>query len=395
MDGLIKEENGNYLNENNMRILITGGAGFIGTHLSRKLIKEGNFVRVLDNFDPQIHKKNKYLAKDLQNKVELITGDVRDKKIFFDSLDGIDTVIHLAAATGTGQSMYDVPHYESVNILGTTHLIDYLVNHPEKSSINKIVVASSRAVYGEGSYNCPKHGTINPGSRIVDDMQQGNFEPFCPKCNVQLTLISTNESERFSPSSFYGLTKQFQEQLILMYCENIGISGYALRFQNVYGPGQSLNNPYTGILAIFSTLAREDNEISIFEDGNETRDFIYIDDVINATYLCLDPKNKDVDVFNVGSGISTSVKEVADKIISHFSSKSKTNINGAFRKGDIRHNKADISKINSALGFVPKWTFKEGLTKFLNWAELQEKPSLEFEKSLNEMKEAGQYFTKK
>ena len=179
-----------------------------------------------------------------------------------------------------------------------------------------------------------------------------------------------------------------------MYCENVGISGYALRYQNVFGPGQSLNNPYTGILAIFSTLARENNDLSIFEDGMETRDFVYIDDVINATNLCLRPENEGVEVFNVGSGMSTTVTEVAEQIIKHFDSASKINITGAFRKGDIRHNKADLSKIDTSLGFMPKWSFAQGIIEFLNWAQTQEKPTIEFERSLKEMKKAGQYFTK-
>jgi len=290
--------------------------------------------------------------------------------------------------------MYDIPHYESVNVLGTTNLIDFLVNHADRSRIRKIVVASSRAVYGEGSYKCPEHGTLNPGSRNVKDMQKEIYEPMCPHCSVQLESIPTKESERLSPTSFYGLTKQFQEQLILMYCENVGISGYALRYQNVFGPGQSLNNPYTGILAIFSTLARETNDQSIFEDGMETRDFIYIDDVINATKLCLRPENEGVEVFNVGSGTSTSVTEVGEQIIKHFRSKSKINITGAFRKGDIRHSKADLSKIDTSLGFMPKWSFAQGIIEFLNWAQTQEKPTIEFERSLKELKKAGQYFTK-
>ena len=377
-----------------MHILITGGAGFIGTHLSRSLVTEGHEVRVLDNFDPQIHGKNTSLATDLQDSVQLINGDVRDKETFFNALEGMDTVIHYAAATGTGQSMYDIPHYESVNVLGTTNLIDFLVNHADRSGIRKIVMASSRAVYGEGSYKCPEHGTLNPGSRNVEDMQKGIYEPMCPHCSAQLESVPTEETERLSPTSFYGLTKQFQEQLILMYCENVGISGYALRYQNVFGPGQSLKNPYTGILAIFSTLARENNDLSIFEDGMETRDFVYIDDVVNATNLCLRPENEGVEVFNVGSGTSTTVTEIAEQIIKHFDSASKINITGAFRKGDIRHNKADLSRINTALGFMPKWSFAQGIIEFLNWAQVQEKPTIEFERSLKEMKKAGQYFTR-
>ena len=379
---------------NTMKILITGGAGFIGTHLSRRLLMEGHYVRVFDNFDFQIHGYNNSLALDLNNKVELIKGDVRDKIAFHKALAEIDTVIHLAAATGTGQSMYDIQHYESVNIQGTTNLIDFVVNHSKNSVIKKIIVASSRAVYGEGSYNCPNHGTINPGSRKINDMKNNNFDLYCSYCKSKMDFIPTQEREHFDPISFYGLTKQFQEQLILMYCKNMSISGYALRFQNVYGPGQSLNNPYTGILAIFSSLARDNKEISIFEDGQESRDFVYIDDVVNATLLCLKNINNDIDVFNVGSNESTSVIKVANEIISYFSSNSIIKITGDFRKGDIRHNLADLTTISSNLGYSPKWDFSTGLKEFLKWAKNQPIPNLEFKKSILEMKKSGQFYTK-
>ena len=379
---------------NKMKILITGGAGFIGTHLCRKLISEEHYVRVIDNFDSQIHGNKTSLPTDLEEEVDLIIGDIRDKKVFFNALEGIDTVVHFAAATGTGQSMYDITHYESVNLRGTTHLIDYIVNHQKESTINKIVVASSRAVYGEGSYKCIKHGVMNPGERKMENLKSGKFDLYCPVCNSKMKFIPTKEGEKLRPNSFYGLTKQFQEQLILMYCKNLGISGYALRFQNVYGPGQSLNNPYTGILAIFSNLARQQKDILIFEDGHESRDFVFIEDVINATISCLKSNNNSVDIFNVGSGEKTSVINVAKEVISYFNSNSKLKITGSFRKGDIRHNIADLSKINSCLGYNPAWKFNKGVLEFLTWANSQENTNINFDKSINELSKAKQFFFK-
>ncbi|MDD5612835.1 MAG: NAD-dependent epimerase/dehydratase family protein, partial [Gallionella sp.] len=226
------------------RVLVTGGAGFIGTHLSRRLLREGYQVTVLDNFLPQVHGDCRELAVDLRGKVELRIGDVRDKAVFHEALLDKDIVVHLAAETGTGQSMYEPVRYEQVNIGGTALLLDFITNNP-KSAISKMVVASSRSIYGEGKYRCDAHGDVYPDARGVEELKRGEFEPKCPVCGSACSVLATDETSAIHPSSLYGITKQVQEQMVLMYGQSLGMPAYALRYQNVYGPGQSLNNPYT------------------------------------------------------------------------------------------------------------------------------------------------------
>jgi dTDP-L-rhamnose 4-epimerase len=297
-------------------------------------------------------------------------------------------VVHLAAETGTGQSMYEVERYEDVNIKGTSVLIDYLVNN-KASQVKKVVIASSRAIYGEGKYHCQKCGTVYPSMRLRKDMQAGHFEPFCPICGSVSESLLTDEDSAIHPSSFYGLTKQVQEQMVLMFAKTLGISAFALRYQNVYGPGQSLENPYTGILAIFSNQARANQPIYIFEDGNESRDFIYIDDVVEATYRCIHPDAVGVESLNIGSGQKTTVSEVVREIVEFFDSTSPVSINGAFREGDIRHNAADLTKVKQVIEFEPQWKFREGVREFLFWAVSQDASANKYEESLKEMRLRG------
>ena len=355
----------------NKKILILGGAGFIGQHLTRALLKAGNTVRILDNFSEQVH-IIKTLPFDLYENVDLIRGDIRDRNLMRQALIGIDSVVNLAAETGTGQSMYEIERYFSVNVQGTAILIDLLQNDDVGHSVQSVVIASSRAVYGEGAYRCDNHGMIFPSQRTKSLMSNGYFEPLCPVCGCSVFLIPTPESAPFMPTSMYGLTKQVQEQAVLLFANTRGINGFGLRYQNVYGPGQSLKNPYTGILAVFSNLARQNHSIEIYEDGKESRDFVYIDDVVDATIRCINHTGKFVGPLNVGSGHSTSVMTVAEEIKSFFKSESKITTTGKFRMGDIRHNKADLNLVEKVLGFEPAISFKQGLSNFLGWASLQE-----------------------
>ena len=371
-----------------MKILITGGAGFIGSHLSKRLVKEGFSVSILDNFSEQIHGKNNELNSSLSiDSINFIKGDIRDKSIIAKAISDVEIIVHLAAETGTGQSMYEIEKYETTNVLGTLNIIEYLLQN--NTSVKKIIVASSRAIYGEGAYLCDEHDIVYPKNRSESDLLNNQFNPRCPYCNEFIQPCPTSEFAPLSPLSYYALTKQMQEQMIIMYAKILGISGVALRYQNVYGPGQSLRNPYTGIMAIFSTLARKSEDIRIFEDGEDSRDFVYIDDVIDATCLCISNNFNGVDSFNIGSGKSTSVRDVADEINKFFRSRSLVENTGEFRIGDIRHNYADLKKAKEVLGYTPKWEFKDGLKYFLEWASLEPVPELNFEKSLKEMADKG------
>ncbi len=370
-----------------MRILITGGAGFIGSHLARHAIAHGCDVTVLDNFNPQVHQSTE-LPADIANQVNLLVGDIADIEVVRESLAGQEVVVHLAAETGTGQSMYSVGQYERVNGLGTANLLECLVNTRDRSA-NKIVVASSRAIYGEGKYHCATHGVVYPGERLPQAMENGQFEPTCPICIAPCSPLPTDESAPVSPSSYYGLTKYVQERGVFLCARAMGISSFALRFQNVFGPGQSLSNPYTGILAVFSNLARENKPINIFEDGRESRDFVHVADAVNAIWRCVDPSRTGNDVYNVGTGIATSVAEVASGVKAILGSSSELRVSGAFRKGDIRHSIADVSKARDKLGFEAKWKFGRGLEQFLDWSREREVTNSGYEKSLEELRIRG------
>ncbi len=371
-------------------ILISGGAGFIGSNLALKLVSLGHNVRVLDNLSPQIHtnsKENSQLYQSIKGKVTFINGDVRNRKDWQKAIANSTVIVHLAAETGTGQSMYQIEKYVQVNCGGTAIMLDVLAN--EKHTVKKVVVASSRAIYGEGKYYCESHGEVFPDEREDTQMSNGQFEPLCSICKQPLSMLATDEYSKIHPSSIYGITKSDQEQMILVACKSLGISAIALRYQNVYGPGQSLSNPYTGILSIFSTRILNNNPINIFEDGKESRDFVFIGDVVNATVLAIQDNKLKSCSLNVGSGVSTTVQTVADSLKKLYQSDVDIKVSGNYRLGDIRHNKADISKIKKLLGFSPKVSFEDGLKQFVDWVKNQEVNSDNYEQSINEMKDKG------
>lgn len=370
-------------------VLITGGAGFIGRATSRALIAKGVKVRILDNFSPQIH-RDEVMPADLMDSVEIIKADVRDRGALKKSLSNIDGIIHLAAETGTGQSMYEIEKYFNVNVQGTATLLDVLQEEGFDKNIKNFVVASSRAVYGEGAYMCKAHGLTYPNQRLSKDIKIGVFNPLCPVCGLILESVPTPESAPFMPTSIYGLTKQVQEQAVLLFSRTRGINGFGLRYQNVFGPGQSLINPYTGILAVFSNLARLNNPIEIYEDGLESRDFVFIDDVVEATVQAITFDGNFAGALNIGSGHATSVIEVANQVKSYFNSSSSINVTGASRLGDIRHNVADLSSSKRAINFSPKTTFSTGLSSFLAWAsDYPPEGSAAYVRSVDELKKYG------
>lgn len=371
----------------NKNVLITGGAGFIGSNLALKLVEKGYKVTVLDNLSEQIHGTNSDLLQSIEGKVTFIKGDVRNRADWQKALLHQHIVVHLAAETGTGQSMYEVQKYVDVNINGTAIFLDYLVN--EKHSVEKVIIASSRAIYGEGKYKCVEHGLIYPDERLEKDLSKGDFEPKCPVCNTDLLLLATDENSKIHPSSVYGITKQNQEQMVLNVCKSIGIPAVAYRYQNVFGPGQSLKNPYTGIISIFSTQIKNGNNINIFEDGLESRDFVYIDDVVKATILGIEKDEANFEVFNVGSGEQTTVLQVAETLREYYNANVDIKVTGNFRLGDIRHNYADLTKIKNKLGFSPDYNFQKGVKIFVDWVNAQEVQEDNYSKSIEEMKAKG------
>jgi dTDP-L-rhamnose 4-epimerase len=254
-----------------------------------------------------------------------------------------------------------------------------------------MIIASSRSIYGEGKYDCTKCGMVYPSERKDEDMKNGDFAVKCPHCGADAKLMATDEDSKIHPSSIYGITKQVQEQMFMVMGKSLGIPAVAFRYQNVYGAGQSLSNPYTGILSIFSTRIKNGNDINIFEDGKESRDFVYVDDVVEATILGIEKDEANYEVFNVGLGEAIDVNTVADTLVRAYNSNSKITISGNYRLGDIRDNYADLTKIKSKLGFEPKVRFEEGIKRFTIWVNEQEVVEDKYEKSIEEMKEKGLY----
>lgn len=375
-----------------MKVLISGGAGFIGSNLALKLIGNGYEVILLDNLSKQIHGENpdeSYTFNLIKNKCELIVGDVTNFEDWRKSLKDVEIVVHLAAETGTGQSMYEVNKYVDVNISGTAKLMEVITN--ENHKLKKIIIASSRAIYGEGKYLCDEHGVVYPEPRKDQLMRIGDFEAKCPICNHNVEMLPTDENSKLHPTSVYGLTKQSQEDLCMIIGKSINLPVIAFRFQNVYGPGQSLKNPYTGILSIFSTRIRNENDLNIFEDGLETRDFVYIEDITDSIILGIESSNADFQSFNVGSGEKTDVLTVANTLKEKYNSNININITGNYRLGDIRHNLGDLTKIKSQLGFEPKVNFVQGISNFVDWVEEQSIENDNYDASIEEMKLKGLY----
>jgi dTDP-L-rhamnose 4-epimerase len=373
-------------------VLITGGAGFIGSNLSLALIEKGYKITVLDNLSLQIHGDNpevsSLLYNSIKDKVRFIKGTVTSKEDWVKALDGQDVIVHYAAETGTGQSMYEIQKYVDVNVNGTAIMLDLLAN--TKHHVKKIIIASSRSIYGEGKYINERGESVYPKHRTSAFMDTGDFEVKFLN-SESLKLVATDEDSKIHPSSVYGITKQNQEQMIMTVCPTLGIAPVAFRYQNVYGPGQSLKNPYTGILSIFSTQIKNGNGINIFEDGKETRDFVYIDDVVSATILGLEKEEANNEIFNVGTGVATDVISVATNLIKNYGVDVPISVSGNYRLGDIRHNYADLTKINNKLGFEPKYSFEDGLKEFTNWVNTQEVEQDNYQKSIDEMKAKGLY----
>lgn len=370
-------------------VLITGGAGFIGTRLTRKFVDAGYDVTILDALIPQVHGEDAERTSSLFGSVadiaDVIRGSVTDAEAIARAVEGNSIVVHLAAETGTGQSMYEIDRYVEANVGGTGKLLDFLTNHD--SEVRRLVVASSRSIYGEGAYKRANGQIVYPPPRAEADLSAGIFEVRDSETGEPLTPVSTPESAKLHPSSVYGITKQMQESLVMTVAPGIGIEPVSLRYQNVYGPGQSLKNPYTGILSIFSTLITQGREINIFEDGKESRDFVYIDDVVDATFLAAVHPDAAGHIFNVGSGIATTVDDVVSALFAAFGKQVPTRVSGNYRIGDIRYNVADTERLRKRLGFAPRVDFGDGVRRFVEWVQTESVEDSGYERSLKEMSE--------
>jgi dTDP-L-rhamnose 4-epimerase len=353
------------------KVLVTGGLGFIGLALARTLLRRGMTVRLLDNLSPQIHGAvpRPELGALVEQDVEVMRGDVCRREDWVSALSDVAAVVHLAAETGTGQSMYRIGDYTSTNVVGTALLLDVLAN--DRHQVKKVVLASSRSVYGEGAYRCAGCGVVYPPIRSLDSLQAGQWEPLCPSCCGPIHPVATPETARTSPASVYAATKLAQEDLVRIAGNALGIPFLIFRLQNVYGEGQSLNNPYTGILSIFSHRIRQGKVILLFEDGQESRDFVHVSDVTRAMALGLESDGGDGLTMNVGSGVPVSVDTIARNLQRQFAAPRALVVSGQYRLGDIRHNFADISAIEQALGFSPKVPLEDGIERFVQWVKTQ------------------------
>lgn len=369
-------------------VLITGGAGFIGTRLARRFVDAGHTVTVLDSLIPQVHgddpRTTSPLLRSLDGVAGVVEGTVTSTDDIRTAVEGASIIVHLAAETGTGQSMYEIDRYVEANVGGTAKLLDILAN--ETHTVKRVVIASSRSIYGEGAYRTADGRTVYPSHRADAAMAAGDFDVHVAGEGA-IEMIPTDESAKLHPSSVYGITKQMQESLIMTVAPTIGIEPVALRYQNVYGPGQSLKNPYTGILSIFSTLIRQGKGINIFEDGLESRDFVYIDDIVESTFLAATLPGAAGHTINVGSGVATTVNEVVDALFAAFGTSVPTTITGNYRLGDIRHNVADTTALRDVLGYTPRTDFRTGVTHFVEWVLTEPVEDSGYERSLKEMAE--------
>ncbi|MFB6295006.1 MAG: SDR family NAD(P)-dependent oxidoreductase [Candidatus Nanohaloarchaea archaeon] len=368
----------------NKTVLVTGGAGFIGSHIVDMLVEEGYDVRVLDNFDQQVH--NGDIPDYLNDEVEYIVADVRNREQVKEALDDVDLVSHQASAVGVGQSMYKIQHYADANVTGTATLLNVLVNE-DNHNVQKLVLASSFSNYGEGAYRCDDCGRVYPGERSPERLENGDWEQICTSCGKDVDPVPTKEDDPLSTSSIYGETKRSQEEMARIVGKSHGVDVVALRYFNVYGPRQSLDNPYTGVASIFSSRIKNGNPPLIYEDGEQSRDFVYVEDVARANLLALQTTVSE-DVVNVGTGTPRTVRELAETLIDAYGAELEPEVTGEYRQGDIRHCYADMARAEDALGYSPEYTFEDGIKKLVRWGREQEAAD-RFEDAAGELEEEG------
>ena len=350
------------------RILITGGAGFVGSHLCDLLLDQGYEVRILDNLSDQVHRGQipSYLSLD----AEFIHGDVRDRDAVTRTMTDVDAVVHFAAAVGVGQSMYQIHDYLDTNVRGTGVLLEEVVRHRDR--VGKLIVASSMSIYGEGEYHCDNCGYVAPNPRNEEQLDGREWELTCPTCQtLTVSPRPTTENKPLQPTSIYAISKRDQEETCLSVGRAYKIPTVALRFFNIYGSRQALSNPYTGVAAIFSSSLLNGNPPRIFEDGKQSRDFIHVKDIARACLMALEDNSADYEPLNVGTGRGLSIGELAEILTNHLAPGLNADIVGKARAGDIRHCYADISRIQGAYGFAPEIPFETGMNELVEWVGSQ------------------------
>lgn len=365
-------------------VLVTGGAGFIGSFLVDQLIEKGYKVRILDNLEDQVHqgKKPKYLNINAQ----FIRGDVRNYAQLQKAVEGIDAIFHLAASVGVGQSNYEIKKYMDTNAGGMANLLDILVNGKHK--IRKLIAISSMTGYGEGNYQCKSCGVVRPPLRPEEQLKKRDWNLYCPNCNSLVNPIPTDEKALDYPNSVYGLSKKIQQDLSFLIGGIYKIPVVVLRGFNIYGPRQSLSNPYTGVTAIFISRLKNNKEAVVFEDGMQSRDFVSVHDVVDAFILALESNKIDYQMFNIGSGYGTTILETAHTLSKLLGKSNLIEVNQEYRKNDIRHCFADISKAKKLLGWEPKISLEQGLKELIEWSE-GEKAEDKFMQAQKELVQKG------
>lgn len=349
-------------------ILITGGAGFIGSHLTDELIRNNYNVRIIDNLSPQVHGINQQKPAYLNNQAEFVFGDIRNQQVVKDALRDVEGVIHLAASVGVGQSMYEIENYTSNNNYGTSVLCQCLI---DRKPLKKFIVASSMSIYGEGLYIDQNGNNVMDARRSYEQLKSGRWDIADENGNV-LKAFATPESKTPDLSSIYALSKYDQEKMCLILGQAYNIPTIALRFFNVFGTRQALSNPYTGVLAIFASRLLNNNHPLIFEDGEQKRDFVSVDDVVQACMLALENTMAQNDVFNIGSGKVYTIKQAAVLLSQVLGKDIEPVVTGKYRAGDIRNCFADIHKARTVLGYVPHVTLESGLAELADWLRNQE-----------------------
>lgn len=349
-------------------VLITGGAGFVGSHTADALLALSHRVRVYDNLSEQVHTGGQpgYLS----SQVEFIQGDMRDLSRLSQAVRGVDVIYHFAAAVGVGQSMYRIADYTSANTLGVANLLQAILD--TGSQPEKLIVASSMSIYGEGAYSCPECGEIHPPMRSLRQLQKKNWEMICPRCGRDVVPIPTRESKPLHCGSIYALGKKDQEEMVLLFGRTYGIPAVALRYFNIFGTRQALSNPYTGVMAIFASRLLNGNPPVVFEDGEQLRDFVNVHDIVHANLLALQQTEADAVALNIGSGQPISIREVAAELAKMLGTDIPSEITGKYRAGDIRHCFADISSARRLLGYEPKVHFTDGLRELVEWLRSQD-----------------------